>query len=384
MALIGILGLASFARSVLEPILPLHLSSVGISPALTGAMFSIAMVMQGVGEIFWGWLADRIGLVVPLSTGTLLSGLAVCLFIFAGSESAIILAFCAWGFCRSAIYGPGRGIIGTRAPAARKATYLAATFAVTAASRSIGALPGGLVADNWGYNFVFLMSAGIAGISTLMVAVSLKRMRPDRVQVVPSAKRVLSRIKPGSFTALGTVTALHQVGFGATAAFLPLLAASLGASATEVGLLFTTRGLSVMLLSVPMGMLADRKCKRWLMVCGLGTSVIAMSIVANGSSLSWLYAGTILSSVGQSLYGPAALGFLSGSVPSDRQSTAMGIYGGIYENGGIILGSAMGGLVWTVLGPQATFFMSALAAGVGALLARMLLQPQDQVSVVKG
>lgn len=374
-ALVAVMGLASFARSVVEPILPLHLSSIGISAAMVGLMFSMAMAMQGLGEIFWGWLADRIGLVLPLSTGTLLAGLAVALFIVSGSGPLIFLAFCAWGFCRSAIYGPGRGIIGTRAPASKKATYLAATFAVTAASRSVGALPGGLVADNWGFDGVFMMSAAIAGLSTLMVALSLRKMQlGNRDLDVSPGVGPFSKVASGPFTILGVVTALHQVGFGALAAFLPLLAASLGASATQVGLLFTTRGLSVMLLSVPMGMLADRRPKEPLMILGLAISVLAMGVLACGGSLSWLYVGAIASSMGQSLYGPAALGLLSGMVPSNRQSTAMGVYGGVYENSGIILGSVLGGIAWTLWGPPATFWMSAVAAATGGILARLLLR----------
>lgn len=377
--LFGVLALAALARSVVEPILPLHLAAVSVSPALIGLLFSIAMVMQGVGEVFWGWVADRTGLVIPLGLGTLMSGLTVMTFSWAGSELAMAVLFAAWGFCRSAVYGPGRGIIGARAPASRKSTYLAATFAVTSASRSVGAFPGGLMADRWGYSPVFAVSAAMAAVSAMVVAVALRGLGPTTSAAAPfSDARAPSRLRPRAFLSLGLATALHHVGFGVAAAFLPLLAAGLGASATEVGILFTLRGITVMALSLPLGALADRGSKKALMLKGLAVSAVAMGLMAWGRSLGWLYAGVLASSLGQSLYSPAALGHLSSLVPGDRQATAMGIYGGLYENGGIILGLALGGLAWSLGGPQAAFLLGMAAATGGAvLMARTPADPQS-------
>jgi len=45
----------------------------------------------------------------------------------------------------------------------------------------------------------------------------------------------------------------------------------------------------------------------------------------------------------------------NGSVSSEHQGSAIGIYGGICENTGIMTGAFSVGFVWNIFGTQATF-----------------------------
>jgi len=151
--------------------------------------------------------------------------------------------------------------------------------------------------------------------------------------------------------------------------FLPLLATQVvGVGPAAVGILFTIQGVATMVLGIPMGMLADRKGKRALMMLGLLVSAFAMAGMGFVGSFPWLVLFVILASLGMAMFSPAALGLFSDSVPLHRQSTAMGIYGGVCENTGIIAGSALGGFIWSSFGPQATFLMGAFSAILGAML----------------
>ncbi len=74
------------------------------------------------------------------------------------------------------------------------------------------------------------------------------------------------------------------------------------------------------------------------------------------------------------MFSPAAVALLSENVPRHRQNTTMGVYGGC-EDLGMIIGSALGGLVWSLLGPAPTFlFVGAIPAVAGALAAVTLLK----------
>jgi MFS family permease len=157
--------------------------------------------------------------------------------------------------------------------------------------------------------------------------------------------------------------------------FLPLLATQVvGVSATKVGILFTIGGLVTVVLGIPMGMLADRIGKKRSMIIGLLLSATALAGIAFGKSFSWLIAFVIIRSMGFSIFGPAALGLLSDSVPQQKQSTVMGVYGGVCENTGIVAGSALGGFVWSAFSPQATFLMGAISAILGLLICLTLLE----------
>ena len=374
---IAIMGLGVSAMSILQPILPLYLTSIGVTPEILGLMLSVAMVGMVIGESSWGWVADKVGLKIPLSTGTFICALSVFFFVLTQNVPAIFLIFFFWGLVRSAIFGPGRGYIATAAPPLKKATFMAIITAMLSASRSLGALPSGFIVDTWGYHRVFLVSSGISFLGGLVVVTGLRKIRlakpkppaefssspPDEL---PSTDQGLS-YRPLAFQC--AVAALNYLGLGVFMTFLPLLATQVvGVEATEVGVLFTIRGLGTMVLGIPMGMLADRKGKRTFMILGLLVSAAAMAGMAFVESFPWLIVFVITSSLGLAMFSPAALGLLSDSVSLQRQSTAMGIYGGLCENTGIIAGSALGGFVWSALGPRATFLMGTVAAGLGAAI----------------
>ena len=69
-AVITVLGVGSLAMAIPGPILPLYLTSIGITPAVLGLIQSVIMVGMVIGEPSMGWLADRIGMKILLSIGT--------------------------------------------------------------------------------------------------------------------------------------------------------------------------------------------------------------------------------------------------------------------------------------------------------------------------
>ena len=149
----AIMALAILAMSILQPMLPLYLASIGVAPEILGLIFSAAMVGMVIGESSWGWVADKVGLKIPLSVGTFVSGLVVFSLVLTQKIPAIFSIFFFWGLVRSALFGPVRGYIGASAPPLKKATFMAITTVMLSASRSLGALPSGYIVDTWGYLF---------------------------------------------------------------------------------------------------------------------------------------------------------------------------------------------------------------------------------------
>jgi len=376
------MALGVLAMSIISPVLPLYLTSIDVSPEMVGFMFSVAMAGMMFGESSWGWVADKIGLKLPLVMGTAVSGLMVLCFSFAKSIPILFCIFFFWGILRSALFGPGRGYIGTIAPTMQKATFMAIIAVMLSASRSIGALPSGFIADTWGYNAVFYASLGIGLLGSLLVFVGLKnKPRAETVTIrdsVTTAKTLSARIAASIYRPLisqCTVAALQYLGLGIYIAFLPLLASQVaGLSATEVGILFTIGGIATVVLGIPMGILADRIGKKTFMVLGLLVSAGALAGTGFSTTFLSLTMFVVLRSLGMAMFSPAALGMLSESVPLQRQSTVMGVYGGLCENTGVIAGSALGGLIWSIWGPPATFLAGTAAGCLGVFVCLALIK----------
>jgi MFS family permease len=370
---ITILGLGSLAMAIPSPILPLYLTSIGITPTTLGLILSVSMVGMIIGEPSMGWLADKAGLKIPLSIGTYFCGLAILCFIFTHNIPAIYFIALFWGITRSAIYGPGRGYIGVNAPPLKRAMFMSFISVVMAGSRTFGALPGGFVADNLGYHWVFIISCAICFIGGMVVIMGLKKTQPMKPQ--PAAVSSLASDTPslrGQGTvwhlliSQGAVAVFYFVGFGIVFSFLPLLATQVaGVSASAVGILFTISGLVTMVLGIPLAILADRKGKKVFMIFGMLISSSALAGLAFSKDFFWLVLFAILNSVGMAMFEPAALGLISSRVPPRRMSTVMGLYGGIFENTGVVAGSALAGFVWSAWGPRATFLIGTITGILG-------------------
>lgn len=378
----SIMGLGVLAMSILQPMMPLYLTSIGVTPEIVGLMLSVAMLGMVIGESSWGWVADKKGTKLPMAVGTFISGLTVFCFILTQDIAIIYTIFFLWGLARSALFGPSRGYIGASAPILRKATFMATITVIMSASRSIGALPSGFLADNLGFHSVFFVSCGISLLAGILVIAGFRQAQPLPIKSIiigfPDLGDSLNSVQTVSYRPFATqcvVTALQFCGLGILISFLPLLATQVvGVSATEVGILFTMYGITTMLMSIPMGMLADRIGKNILMTIGLVILGAAMTGIAFCHSYAWLIVFVTTSGLGIATFSPAALGMISDSVPAKWQSTAMGIYGAFGENIGIIAGASLGGFIWTAWGHQSTFLMGTVATALGMVICLALIK----------
>jgi MFS family permease len=166
---------------------------------------------------------------------------------------------------------------------------------------------------------------------------------------------------------------------GVVGSFLPLLATEvISVKETEIGLLFTISALVGAVLIIPLGRMSDRRNKKTMIVIGLIVTAAGIAWIAIAGSYGEFIAALIVQSIGQAIFGPAAVALLSETVPHNWQGTAMGVYGG-FEDIGVVIGSALAGIVWENLGPQNAFLiLGAAPPALAALMAFTLLKSKNK------
>jgi DHA1 family solute carrier family 18 vesicular amine transporter 1/2 len=146
---------------------------------------------------------------------------------------------------------------------------------------------------------------------------------------------------------------------------LPDLGRRLGASPTTIGLLFGSFGVTLLLVSMPIGAISDRIGRRAPLAGGMLALAGATVLFAYSDGLPWLFAARLVQGsadgitwvVGFALiadrYGPAERGRVSGMVMSGT-STA------------IIIGPTIGGWLYEAGGMRAPFLTVAVLAALAA------------------
>lgn len=369
--IVSILAISMLSISILEPVLPLYLTHVGFSSKATGVMISVLWLGMIIGESSWGWIADKMGIRIPMIWGTLVSGIILLGFLLAKGTYIVFIAILCLGLSRSAVFGPARGHVGKHAPALKKAAFMGIITVVIGGSRSLGALSSGFLASSLGYSWVFYIAIGIYILGGLITIVILRDLKYNAPKLLPANKHlfVIDSKNYRCMFSLCAITSCEYFGLGLFKSFFPLLIIQVaGFNIASVGVLFAVKGMITLIFGVPMGMLADRKEKKLLMIIALTTSAISMIGISVGNSFLSFLISALLFEIGLVTYSPAALTLLSNSVPSERQGSVMGIYGGICENTGIMAGAFSGGFVWNIFGLRETFLLGSLVCIVGVIM----------------
>jgi len=138
----------------------------------------------------------------------------------------------------------------------------------------------------------------------------------------------------------GLIVAAHCLGamnLLAVLACSPLIAADLGLSAVEIGLIASAYSAALGALSIPAGRLADIIGVRVSLLLASMTTASGAFVIATGASFGMVLAGIVLCGTGYSLVNPAAGRAVLLWYPPERRGTLMGI-----KQTGVPLGGAIG------------------------------------------
>lgn len=175
--------------------------------------------------------------------------------------------------------------------------------------------------------------------------------------------------------AIGAI-ALDTALLGLIAPLLPELEDRVGASEAELGLALGAYALPILVVSLPLGRLADRIGRRPLLLGGLLLTVVGSVLIAVAPSLPLLIVGRAVQGVGSAASWIAALALVSELAPPGRKGESIG-YALAANSVGAIAGPALGG----ILGDAAGFafpFVVVAAIGAGIATAGYFTLPRER------
>jgi predicted MFS family arabinose efflux permease len=378
--LIAALTFSTLAAGLLQICLPLELRQLRASPNEIG----LALAMFGFGmfafEWLWGVLADRYGYGGPLVVSQLLY--AACIVLLARADSVLFIAISyllASGMFVAA--GPvARSYLGTSLHSRLRATGLALVSAQWVIAEAIGAGAGGQLIDHFPIRSILYASAVLPAVTGLLVLwVFRGHSDTDHRTGSPGddAARIEESRAGGGVLRVLLVTAsmalLIMLGAGGELALLPLLVTShLQLSAASAGTAMLVVGVVGGILMVPGGYAADRWGRRQAMIAGGAISAVGFIVYAIAGDFAAVIAGAAVRALGGALIWPAAIAWISESIPRRRHAFFMGIFGE-FENVGVTIGPVLGGLAWSLAGIQSAFYVYAAAALIAAVIAAAMV-----------
>ena len=182
----------------------------------------------------------------------------------------------------------------------------------------------------------------------------------------------MTRLRSSRSVAVALVTFAtftDMVAYSVAAPVLPDLSRKLGASPTMIGLLFASFGVTLLIVSMPMGAVSDRIGRKGPMVGGLVALAAATSLFAFADSLPWLFAARLVLGAADAVTWVVGFALVADLYDQEERGRVMGlVMSG--TNFAFMIGPSIGGWLYESGGMRLPFlFVAALAlAGAAAFL----------------
>jgi MFS family permease len=159
--------------------LPAFCSDLGISPAHGAAMLSVLLGTAFVSRQFWGWVADRIGGLKTVLTGSLFQIIAMAAFLLTEDEVGLFTVAAAFGLGFAGIIPAYVLAIREHFPASEASWRIPTLLLCSGSGMAIGGWVAGLLYDHFGF-YAPAFAAGVAANAINLLIVGLLVFRAKR------------------------------------------------------------------------------------------------------------------------------------------------------------------------------------------------------------
>ncbi len=355
---------------LIAPLLPLYAQSLGASGFFIGLIFGAFSITRSIFLPVFGGLSDHHGRKPFLLGG--LGGYCIVAALFAHADNVLTLVLLRLlqGFGSAMILPVAQAYIADITPEAREGKMMGFLNMALFGGLAAGPLVGGVISDAAGIQASFYTMCGLSCVGFTLCALGLPREDRDPLRASRERKSTsFELLKNPVVLCLCVYRFTFTVCLGIIWAFLPLWA-SLRAdlSSSAIGLLVSLNvGLPV-ILSTPMGALADRRSKKLMMVGSGILSVAALLCFAGARTFAGFLAANALFGLAAGISSPA---FLAAAVIAGRGTGSMGTLMGLLamaHSTGMFCGPIISGFFMDRISSERVFEAAAVVAALGTLI----------------
>jgi MFS family permease len=258
LTLVGLLS--SFSFSVVHPVLPLYVESMGVSYEKVGLLFSAYSFAWVVLQVYTGYLADRLGRKRVALLGLTIYAAFAILSYLAKSFVQLLISRVAQGLGLGLL---GPALLGLAAGFEEKGKSLAFYRVGHGAGGILGPMTGGFL-GSYGLRDPFLLSALAAGLcGAAVLGMGEARPATTRAHFFGAVSALLcSR----AFLLICAGGFLAELGYASFNLAVPLAGKELGFTPARIGVVLSSYSLSFTLLQVPVAMCAEKTGRQRLLV----------------------------------------------------------------------------------------------------------------------
>lgn len=191
------------------------------------------------------------------------------------------------------------------------------------------------------------------------------------------ARLKMSRVQKASLWVVAVAVFTDMLIYGMIVPILPRYAETLGASQTEIGFLFGSYAITLLLATPILGMVSDKFGRRLPMILGLFGLAAATLLFGLANNFWLLVFARMLQGISAAATWTAGLALLADAFPLQERGKAMGLaLSG--QAAGMLLGPTIGGVLYQWGGYHLPFMIAASIALIDGILRITLLRDEPK------
>jgi len=362
----------TLGAGLVAPLLPVYAHELGAGAFQIGLIFAAFSLTRTLFVPYFGKLSDRRGKKPFLTTGLFSYFFLSLLYASSNDVLALIFLRLGQGFASAMIFPVAQAYVGMITPSKKEGRIMGLFNLSLYGGLSFGPIIGGIVKDVFNIKVSFLSMGGLAFSGFLLCLLLLPaESRSDGKSPYPlkNPTSYLELIRKGPILSLFVFRACFTTCLGIIWAFLPFLASTkLDLSSSAIGIVVMLNVFVAGLFQAPMGYLADRFNKRFMVTAGGILAIISFFRINNADSFVGLALANGIFGFAGGISFPAimALGVIEG-----RATEAMGSVMGLLALGhslGMLVGPLVAGILIDFFSFKVIFISGALIMGAGTLV----------------
>ena len=355
-ALHGSAASSTLGMGMVVPILPSYAASLGATETLVGLLIAAFAATRLLVALPAAWLAGRIGHRRVLVGSPAITVPAALLCAAAGGFWTLGLFCVVEGALAGTSSIAGNSLVLVDAPEKRAGRAAGSYQAAGLVGASLGPLLGGLVGGYFGVPAVFIVYAGLTGLTAIWLYLAMdpqgRRLAVQPTETDPRMQRSTWRVLVGRdlwpLWLLAFALAFARVGTQLVAA--PFIGVGrLGLRPEEIGVALSLGGLAALAVLYPAGWLADTFGRKAVIVVGGGGSAAALLLLASADAYVEFLFAALLFGIASGLAGPAPAAHLAQALPVPQRTLGLGVYRSAGEAGAVLAPAILG---WSASGGE--------------------------------
>jgi len=363
--------LANLGGNMFYPLEALYLKELGADIGQIGLFYTISQIIPLVLQILGGWMSDSLGRLRAIAIGSVVGIFGYIPLILANRWEWVLVASVLNAVTRSLVGPSFDAFIADHSAPENRAKLFGVTQTLYSIVSIVGPVMGGYLAEEAGFKVLLMVAAALYVIATA-IRLGMARQAAKGREANPTPltftglksnlQIMIGLIMTGGlFTWILITDGVRDIFSNMSFTFLSVFMQDIaGLSIGQIGLMNSIFGVTMMLVMIPAGNLADKVGERVnIAIAFLLMSVcLSMIVFTPSESPLWVYSiGWAIAGISNGLAMPAYQSLISKAVPQRLRGVAFGLFS---TSLGLVSLPApwIGGYLWDHVSPQFPFMLT--------------------------